>query len=160
MVSWSHRRRKRGGGGEGARGRLAPPPSFKLGGHRPPNFTHCLHNELHCSIVDRIACRHCSSRKSHFCCLKKMSPPQVRTSSYAYAWSSLAAHGNWPIFALQTLPLLSVDLNSTITQLPHRGSHTTFHGISMPFEAVNSMEASKKKISVSKALLPLIQNGC
>ena len=81
-----------GGGGEpcigvgsgGARGRLAP-PSFKLGGHRPPNFTHCLHNELHCSIVDRIACRHCSSRKSHFCCLKKCRPPQVRTSSYAYA---------------------------------------------------------------------------
>ena len=73
-----HRRRKRG-----ARGRLAP-PSFKLGGHRPPNFTHCLHNKLHCSVVDRIACRHCSSRKSHFCCLKKMLPPQVRTSSYAY----------------------------------------------------------------------------
>ena len=53
------------GGGGGARGRLAP-----------PNFTHCLHNELHCSIVDCIACRHCSSRKSHFCCLKKMSPPK------------------------------------------------------------------------------------
>ena len=32
-----HRRRKQGW--------LAPPP--------PPNFTHCLHNELHCSIVDR-----------------------------------------------------------------------------------------------------------
>ena len=60
-----HRRRKRGG--EGAT--------------RPPNFTHCLHNELYCSIVDRIAC---SSRKSHFCCLKKCRPPQVRTSSYAY----------------------------------------------------------------------------
>ena len=33
-----HRRRKRGG--EGAT--------------RPPNFTHCLHNELHCSIVDLL----------------------------------------------------------------------------------------------------------
>ena len=63
-----------GVGSGGARGRLAP-PSFKLGGHRPPNFTHCLHNELYCSIVDRIACRHCSSRKSHFCCLKKCRPP-------------------------------------------------------------------------------------
>ena len=63
-----------GVGSGGGRGRLAP-PSFKLGGHRPPNFTHCLHNEPHCSIVDRIACRHCSSRKSHFCCLKKCRPP-------------------------------------------------------------------------------------
>ena len=58
-TQWDHRRRKRGG----------------KGATRPPNFTHCLHNELHCSIVDRIACRHCSSRKTHFCCLKKMSPP-------------------------------------------------------------------------------------
>ena len=76
-----HRRRKRGGGGQG--GQLAPPPKFQVGGHRPPpNFTHCLHNELHCSIVDS---RHCSSRKSHFCCLKECRPPpQVRTSSYAY----------------------------------------------------------------------------
>ena len=79
-LSSMHRRRKWG------RGQLAP--KFQVGGgHRPTNFTHCLHNELHCSIVDGIACRHCSSRKSHFCCLKKMSPPppQVRTSSYAYA---------------------------------------------------------------------------
>ena len=38
------------------------------GATRPPNYTHCLHNELHCSIVDDNACRHCSSRKSHFCC--------------------------------------------------------------------------------------------
>ena len=44
------------------------------GGGITPNFTHCLHNDLHCS-------RRCSSfvstngrRKSHFCCLK-MSPP-------------------------------------------------------------------------------------
>ena len=73
-----------GVGSGGARGRLAP-PKFQVGGASPPNFTHCLHNELHCSIVDRIACRHCSSRKSHFCCLKKKSSPQVRTSSYAYA---------------------------------------------------------------------------
>ena len=50
-INNNHRRRKRGGQG----GRLAP-PSFKLGGHRPPNFTHCLHNELHCSIVNGIAC--------------------------------------------------------------------------------------------------------
>ena len=57
LVGW---RRKRGGG-EGVT--------------RPPNFTHCLHNELHCSIVDRIACRHYSSRKSHFCCSKKCRPP-------------------------------------------------------------------------------------
>ena len=78
-----HRRRKWGGKG------ATRPPSFKLGGiARPPNFTYCSHNELHCSIVDGIACRHCSSRKSHFCCLKKCRPPQVRTSSYAYALDS------------------------------------------------------------------------
>ena len=59
-IAGTYRRRKRGG--EGAT--------------RPPNFTHCLHNELYCSIVDHIACRHCSSRKSHFCCFKKMSPPK------------------------------------------------------------------------------------
>ena len=75
-----------GVGSGGARGRLAP-PSFKLGGHRPPNFTHCLHNELHCSIVDRIAC---SSRNSHFLLFKKNVTPQVRTSSYAYVTSELA----------------------------------------------------------------------
>ena len=56
-----------GVGSGGGRGGDSPPP---------PNFTHCLHNELHCSIVDRIACRHCSSRKSHFCCLKKCRPPK------------------------------------------------------------------------------------
>ena len=54
-----------GGGGGGGKGGNSP----------LPNFTHCLHNELHCSIVDGIACRHCSSRKSHFCCLKKCRPP-------------------------------------------------------------------------------------
>ena len=41
-------------GSGGAGGRLAPPPppppSFKLGGITP-NFTYCLHNELHCSIA-------------------------------------------------------------------------------------------------------------
>ena len=74
-----------GVGSGGARGRGDSPPQVSSwGGASPPNFTHCLHNELHCSIVDRIACRHCSSRKSHYCCFKKMSPPQVRTSSYAY----------------------------------------------------------------------------
>ena len=63
-----------------------PPPKFQIGGASPPpNFTHCLHNELHFSVVDSIACRHCSSSKSHFCCLKKCRPPQVKTSSYAYA---------------------------------------------------------------------------
>ena len=45
-----HRRRKRGG--EGA----TCPPKFQVGGASPLNFTHCLHNELYCSIVDRIAC--------------------------------------------------------------------------------------------------------
>ena len=65
-----------GVGSGGARGGATRPP---------PNFTHCLRNEFYCSIVDGIACRHCSSRKSRFCCLKKMSPPpQVRTSSYTY----------------------------------------------------------------------------
>ena len=44
QCSW-HRRRKRG-----ARGVIRP-PKFQVGGHRTPNFTHCLHNELHCSIV-------------------------------------------------------------------------------------------------------------
>ena len=62
-----------GVGSEGGGDSPPPPPSF--------DFTHCLHNELHCSIVDCIACRHCSSRKSHFCCLKKNVAP---TSSYAY----------------------------------------------------------------------------
>ena len=99
-----------GVGSGGARGRLAP-PSFKLGGHRPPNFTHCLHNELHCSIVDRIACRHCSSRKSHFCCLEKMSPPQVRTSSYAYvlheihcSYSGNIAMCSWLDISIMSIP--------------------------------------------------------
>ena len=59
--------RHHGPDGTGHLERCPPPP--------PPNFTHCLHNELHCSIVDGIACRHCSSRKSHFCCLKKCRPP-------------------------------------------------------------------------------------
>ena len=49
-----------GGGGQG--GRLPPPPKFQVGGASPPNYTHCLHNELHCSIVDGIAYRHYSSR--------------------------------------------------------------------------------------------------
>ena len=69
-ASIMHRRRKRGG-----RGDDSPPQVSSWGGIAPPNFTHCLLNELHCSIVDRIACRHCSSRKSHFCCLKKCRPP-------------------------------------------------------------------------------------
>ena len=49
IYAIGHRRRKRGGGG--GQGGDSPPPSFKLGGHHPPNFTHCLHNELYCSIV-------------------------------------------------------------------------------------------------------------
>ena len=39
--------RRRGQGGDS-------PPKIQVGGHRPPNFTHCLHNELHCSIVDVV----------------------------------------------------------------------------------------------------------
>ena len=40
--------------GSGGQGGATRPPSFKLGGHRPPNFTHCLHNELHCSVVEAV----------------------------------------------------------------------------------------------------------
>ena len=89
-----HRRRK-----QGARGVTCPPPKFQVGGGiaPPPTLpTACLHNQIHCSIVDGIACRHCSSRKSHFCCLKKCRPPpQVRTSSYAYEFYCSSSQYNF-----------------------------------------------------------------
>ena len=43
----------------------------------PPNFTHCLHNELHCSIVDGIAYVGIVPQGNHIIVvLKKMSPPK------------------------------------------------------------------------------------
>ena len=61
------------------------PPQVSSWGASPPNFTHCLHNKLHCSIVDDIACIGIVPQGNHiFFCLKKMSPPQIKTSSYAY----------------------------------------------------------------------------
>ena len=42
-----------GVGSGGAREVTHPPPQVSSwgGGASPPNFTHCLHNELHCNIV-------------------------------------------------------------------------------------------------------------
>ena len=129
-----------------------PPPSFKLGGHRPPNFTHCLHNELHCSIVDRIACRHCSSRKSHFCCLKKMSPPQVRTSSYAYGFAA-----SWRSFSLigGSFGASSSDSITSDTVVSFSVSSSRFifldfltHSYSMPFSIKLTTNYSDSPIAI------------
>ena len=88
-IAGTYRRRKRGG--EGAT--------------RPPNFTHCLHNELYCSIVDHIACRHCSSRKSHFCCFKKMSPPKSEHLP-TLMWNSCLSYSiGWMLYWWQKLSL-------------------------------------------------------
>ena len=56
-----------GGGGKGGNSPL-PPCKFQIGG---ANFTHCLHNEIHCSVVDGIV-----PQGNTFLLVKKnMSPP-------------------------------------------------------------------------------------